>query len=360
MLAAQATWTFAEFWRHMVELIRDIEYDFIRVAALDSFKWPRCFPTLLPRELVIRGVSLAVLSHVRTHKNENLIAEVLLYFPCGNLVCHKRPISPPLLLSHYQMLAAQATRTFVEFWRHMVELIRCNIFLTCIIFCRRRVLLGFSDIEYNFIRVADFDSPKFNCKDHLSFKWPTYGLKNSSWTDVQFKWILQGYLYDILKKKRRLDPVTAIAYASDIVRYSLHIASPRNVLQDEAGHLKVTDFGSSKIAQEKDAYGYKLAGGTGSYRYMAPEVYRHESYGKSVDVFSFSLLVHEYLTMVVLHMFQEGPSNLEGPPEQVADKRAYEDSRPYLPSFVYSEPITKFPKGSICMYGNITKDIEAS
>ncbi|KAK2974597.1 hypothetical protein RJ640_028514, partial [Escallonia rubra] len=149
-------------------------------------------------------------------------------------------------------------------------------------------------------------------------------LKDSDRLIFLTEYLRNGYLYDILKKKRRLDPVTAIAYASDIVR---------NVLQDEAGHLKVTDFGSSKIAQEKDAYGYKLAGGTGSYRYMAPEVYRHESYGKSVDVFSFSLLVHEYLTMVVLHMFQEGPSNLEGPPEQVADKRAYEDSRPYLPSF---------------------------
>lgn len=40
--------------------------------------------------------------------------------------------------------------------------------------------------------------------------------------------------------------------------------SHRNVLQDEAGRLKVTDFGLSKIAQEKDAVGYKMTGGTGS------------------------------------------------------------------------------------------------
>lgn len=93
----------------------------------------------------------------------------------------------------------------------------------------------------------------------------------------------------------------------------------RNVLQDEAGRLKVTDFGLSKIAQEKDVLGYKMTGRTGSCkicnshskfsvsrnlvfalilityldRYMAPEVYRRESYGKSVDVFSFALIVHE-------------------------------------------------------------------
>lgn len=96
------------------------------------------------------------------------------------------------------------------------------------------------------------------------------------------------------------------------------------MLQDESGRLKVTDFGLSKIAQEK-AYGsFKMTGGTGSCkisiyqlhgylafqkiknkkevfnlclhltdRYMAPEVYRWESYGKSVDVFSFALIVHE-------------------------------------------------------------------
>ncbi|CAH1428784.1 unnamed protein product [Lactuca virosa] len=73
----------------------------------------------------------------------------------------------------------------------------------------------------------------------------------------------------------------------------------RNVLQDEAGRLKVADFGLSKIAQEKDVYGYKMTGGTGSYQYMAPEVYRRESYGKSVDVFSFALIIHENLINLV-------------------------------------------------------------
>ena len=38
-------------------------------------------------------------------------------------------------------------------------------------------------------------------------------------------------------------------------------------------------------------------------------------------------------------MFQGGPSNREEEPEKLADKRAYEDERPYLPSIVYPEPI---------------------
>ncbi|KAF8412255.1 hypothetical protein HHK36_000215 [Tetracentron sinense] len=168
-------------------------------------------------------------------------------------------------------------------------------------------------------------------------------LKHSDPLIFLTEYLPNGNLYDILKRKGRLDPPTAVAYALDIARGMNYLhqhkpqsiihrdLTPRNVLQDEAGHLKVTDFGLSKIAQERDAYGYKMTGGTGSYRYMAPEVYRRESYGQSADVFSFALIVHE--------MFQGGPSNRAEEPEKVADKRAYEDSRPSLSSNVYPEAI---------------------
>ncbi|KAF8380241.1 hypothetical protein HHK36_027723 [Tetracentron sinense] len=168
-------------------------------------------------------------------------------------------------------------------------------------------------------------------------------LKDSDRLIFLTEFLCNGNLYDILRKKGRLDPTTAVAYALDIARGMNYLhqhkphaiihrdLTPRNVLQDAAGHLKVTDFGLSKIAQEKDAYGYKMTGGTGSYRYMAPEVYRRESYGQSVDVFSFALIVYE--------MFQGGPSNKADEAEEVADKRAYEDSRPSLSSIVYPEAI---------------------
>lgn len=55
----------------------------------------------------------------------------------------------------------------------------------------------------------------------------------------------------------------ALAPIYSILTPFIYVNTPRNVLQDESGHLKVTDFGLSKIAQEKDA-GYKMTGGTGS------------------------------------------------------------------------------------------------
>ncbi|CAN0824782.1 Integrin-linked protein kinase 1 [Linum grandiflorum] len=168
------------------------------------------------------------------------------------------------------------------------------------------------------------------------------------------EYLRNGSLYDILRKKGRLDPPTAVAYALDIARGMNYLhrhkphaiihrdLTPRNVLVDESGHLKVTDFGLSKIGEQKDAYGYKMTGGTGSYRYMAPEVYRRESYGKSVDVFSFALIFHE--------LFLGGPSNVAELPEKVADKRAYEDARPSLSSFVYPEQIKRLLRD--CWHSN--------
>ncbi|XP_031283897.1 integrin-linked protein kinase 1-like isoform X2 [Pistacia vera] len=168
-------------------------------------------------------------------------------------------------------------------------------------------------------------------------------LKHSQRLIFLTEYLRNGSLHDILKKRGRIDPPTAVSYSLDIARGMNYLhqhkphaiihrdLTPSNVLQGEAGRLKVTDFGLSKIAQEKDSYGYKMTGETGSYRYMAPEVYRRESYGKSVDVFSFAVIVYE--------MFQGGPTNTAETGIQIADKRAYEDSRPPLSSTLYPEPI---------------------
>ncbi|XP_009346969.1 integrin-linked protein kinase 1-like isoform X1 [Pyrus x bretschneideri] len=168
-------------------------------------------------------------------------------------------------------------------------------------------------------------------------------LKHPSRLIFLTEYLCNGSLHDILKRKGRLDLQTVVSFALDIARGMNYLhqhkprpiihrdLTPRNVLQDEAGRLKVTDFGLSKIAQENDLSGYKMTGRTGSYRYMAPEVYRRESYGTSIDIFSFALIVHE--------MFLGGPPNLAEDPEKIADKRAYEDSRPPLYSYLYPEPI---------------------
>ncbi|KAI3675471.1 hypothetical protein L1987_85061 [Smallanthus sonchifolius] len=56
---------------------------------------------------------------------------------------------------------------------------------------------------------------------------------------------------------------------------------PRNVLlvNYNASHLKVGDFGLSKLIRVQNSNDvYKMTGETGSYRYMAPHVFKHRKY----------------------------------------------------------------------------------
>lgn len=57
---------------------------------------------------------------------------------------------------------------------------------------------------------------------------------------------------------------------------------PGNLLLTQEGHLKVSDFGLSKIIDKSTNGAYQMTGVTGTLRYMAPEVMRSESYNEKV------------------------------------------------------------------------------
>jgi len=69
---------------------------------------------------------------------------------------------------------------------------------------------------------------------------------------------------------------------------------PANILLSYTGTCKITDFGLAKIradpkTDEKDQF--KMTGETGTYRFMAPEVFRHEQYTEKVDIYSFGMIL---------------------------------------------------------------------
>lgn len=75
---------------------------------------------------------------------------------------------------------------------------------------------------------------------------------------------------------------------------------PENIGFDRNGVLKIFDFGLAR--EEKDCEAtqegtYKMTGHTGSRRYMAPEVATDKPYNRSVDVYSFAILLWELCSL---------------------------------------------------------------
>lgn len=151
-----------------------------------------------------------------------------------------------------------------------------------------------------------------------------------------------GDLHEVLKARGGpLPPRTAIAYALDIARGMNYLHNhkpeaiihrdlkPRNLLRDGGDHMKVADFGLSKLVKVNTLREmYKMTGETGSYRYMAPEVFKHEAYDRSVDVYSYGVILYE--------MFEGLPPFAKTlTAEGVAWKVAMEGVRPPFKSKLY-------------------------
>eukprot|EP00775_Hariotina_reticulata_P001428 gene1428-1769_t len=123
----------------------------------------------------------------------------------------------------------------------------------------------------------------------------------------------------------------------------------RRIMLHELGTVKIADFGLSKSLklnklevtpensrtdagnpddsaqprhqlQKKASPSYKLTGETGSYRYMAPEVFRHELYNHKVDQYAFAMICYQ--------LFQGVPPFYLLDPIQAAQAAAQHGSRP--------------------------------
>ncbi|GAU35557.1 hypothetical protein TSUD_384050 [Trifolium subterraneum] len=119
------------------------------------------------------------------------------------------------------------------------------------------------------------------------------------------EYLPKGDLRDFMKRKGALKPSTAVRFALDIARGVGYLhenkpspiihrdLEPSNILRDDSGHLKVADFGVSKLLAVKEDK--PLTCQDTSCRYVAPEVFKQEEYDTKVDVFSFALILQEMI-----------------------------------------------------------------
>ena len=68
---------------------------------------------------------------------------------------------------------------------------------------------------------------------------------------------------------------------------------PENILLDSKGHVKLTDFGLSKILEDEDDKAYTICG---TPQYLAPEVLLKKGYDKVVDWWSLGCVMFEMLS----------------------------------------------------------------
>ncbi|KAK9810812.1 hypothetical protein WJX73_009202 [Symbiochloris irregularis] len=112
----------------------------------------------------------------------------------------------------------------------------------------------------------------------------------------------------------------------------------RDKLIYDIGTIKLADFGLSKslpinkhVAFDLDDT-YKLTGETGSYRYMAPEVFNHEPYNSLVDVYSFSMIMYQ--------LFEQCAPFAGMDPVEAA-RLASKGKRPHLSKLASSDAVMK-------------------
>ena len=68
---------------------------------------------------------------------------------------------------------------------------------------------------------------------------------------------------------------------------------PENILMDSTGHIKLSDFGLSKILSDNDEKAFTMCG---TPQYLAPEIMKEEGYDKNVDWWSLGCFFYEMIT----------------------------------------------------------------
>ncbi|KAF7084834.1 hypothetical protein CFC21_088362 [Triticum aestivum] len=153
----------------------------------------------------------------------------------------------------------------------------------------------------------------------------------------------KGDLASYLETKGRVQSYKAIRFALDIARGLNYLheckpepiihgdLSPKNIVRDDEGKLKVAGFGSldlTKVSQDKLQMVQPVSNFDSVY--IAPEMYRNEAFDRSVDTFAFGLILYE--------MIEGSPAFHPKPQEEAAKMICSEGLRPLFKNKPKSYP----------------------
>ncbi|XP_001660801.2 cAMP-dependent protein kinase catalytic subunit beta [Aedes aegypti] len=120
--------------------------------------------------------------------------------------------------------------------------------------------------------------------------------KDNSYIYLVMPFVCGGEMFALLRKSKRFGEEQAKFYGAQValaIEYLHHMnliyrdLKPENILIDMKGYVKITDFGFCKLIRDRT---WTLCG---TPEYLAPEIIQSRGYGKSVDWWSFGILLYE-------------------------------------------------------------------
>ncbi|GAM19777.1 hypothetical protein SAMD00019534_029520 [Acytostelium subglobosum LB1] len=137
-----------------------------------------------------------------------------------------------------------------------------------------------------------------------------FAFQNDNFLFMCMDYIPGGELFQHLQKAGRFPEELAKFYIAEVITSLDYLHSnniiyrdikPENILLDEDGHIKLTDFGLSKsgitsVVGEKNGEGQFATTFCGTPEYLAPEIITGAGHGKAADYWSVGILLFEMLT----------------------------------------------------------------
>ena len=119
---------------------------------------------------------------------------------------------------------------------------------------------------------------------------------------------------------------------------------PENILLDSKGHIKLTDFGLSKILNSSKEKAFTICG---TPQYLAPEMFFNKGYDKCVDWWSLGCLIYEMLTgKLPFPIKREGRINMDIYKKKLPFPRHFnEDARDLITQLLVFDPRKRLGAG---------------
>ncbi|RKP20702.1 kinase-like protein [Rozella allomycis CSF55] len=155
-----------------------------------------------------------------------------------------------------------------------------------------------------------------------------YAFQTDSKVYLILDYVAGGELFTYLDNEKMLSEDIAAFFLAELALALDHLHSfgiiyrdlkPENIVLDRDGHVKLTDFGLSKVTIDG-----KSTTMCGTVEYMAPEIIKSLPYGPAVDWWSFGILAHD----MILGATPFGSNNKKKTMDRICNERLK------LPKFV--------------------------